>query len=496
MMHILNKIMYLTRADSVYSALPHGEERVENIQTLYQLATSVETAGITNLGQFLEYLDSLELKGFSVNEENPANTVRIMSIHKSKGLEFPVVFLCGLSKTFNTEDTRAPVLCDNVLGFGLCCADMKNRIKYPTIAKTAIVAKMSAEAVSEEMRVLYVAMTRARDRLIMTHAQRKPADLLSDYAHRLDISSRLLLTADVSCAGDWVLLAALLRQEATEFFRIADMPEKNVRAYVDKWVISVHTAPTDTYEMASVQEVRGVGIDDDTLDTIKRSINFSYPRKEACMIPSKLTATQLKGRQKDSEVDDGANRKTEKIFAKPSFVEKRQDARTYGNAVHALLQRIRFENCNDVASIKREIEKLVSEGMLSQEYAALVNVDEVHAFFQTAIGKQLRCAKHVLREFKFSILDDSERHYDTVTGEQILLQGVVDSAIIEDDGLTVLDFKTDYVTDETLDAAVERYTAQVQTYSYALERIFKRPIKHSLLYFFRLNRFVEIASNH
>ena len=489
---VINKVLLLTKIDSIYSSLPDGDMRVENIQTLCQLAFSFEANGHSDLGRFLEYLDNLEVKGFAVNEEKGTDSVRIMSIHKSKGLEFPVVFLCGLAKTFNTEDAKAPVLCDGELGFGLCCADMKNRIKYPTIAKNAIAAKMSEESISEEMRVLYVAMTRARDRLIMTHAQRKPDNCLSDYAYRMDVSPMQLLTSDVSCAGDWVLLSALLRQESAAFFNIGTRPEKNVRIYDDKWHVDVVSADAATEVTAMHSAVTRIATPAGAIDRIERMLNFKYGHTAATTIPSKQTATQLKGRPKDREAAEGTAQLHEKNFRKPSFVSVEHDGRAYGTAMHAAMERIRFEKCIDKNSIDAEIRNLVAEGILSKQNGDLVNTDQIAAFFQTDIGKTLRTHANILREFKFSVLDACDQYFENVSDERVLLQGVVDCAMVDDDGIYVLDFKTDRVTEESIPLVSERYRAQVEAYAHALERIFKKPVKSATLYFFHINRFINI----
>ena len=489
---LINKVLALTKIDSIYSALPDGDARVENIQTLCQLVTSFEANGYSDLGRFLEYLDNLEIKGFSTNEEKSTGVVRIMSIHKSKGLEFPVVFLCGLSKTFNTEDAKSAVLCDGELGFGLCCADMNNRIKYPTIAKNAIAEKMIEDSISEEMRVLYVAMTRARDRLIMTHAQRKPDNHLSDFVYRMDASPMELLTANVSCAGDWVLLSALRRQEASAFFNIAFRPETGVKVYDDPWHIDIvqSTPKAGSAVEHAVSSPKPISVD--VVDCLARMLKFKYGNTPATTIPSKQTATQLKGRQKDIEIAEGTAKAWEKNFRKPSFVGVQYDGRAYGTAMHAVMQRIRFENCVDRDSVKAEIDYLVSEGILSEHYGNMADVDQIYALFQTDIGRTLLTHANVLREFKFSILVDCQQYFDDVNDEQILLQGVVDCAIIDEDGIIVLDFKTDHVTEASLPVVSQRYTDQVKAYAQALERIFQRPIKAAMLYFFRLNAFVSI----
>ena len=196
----------------------------ENLQLFYQLAADYEKQSLKDLSQFLDYLDSLENKGLIVTGGHYTNAVTIMSIHKSKGLEFPVVFLCNLSRRFNMENLRAQILCDKELGLGLSVANARKRIRYPSVAKRGISVKMAAESVSEEMRVLYVAMTRARDRLIMSYASQNLESDLKELVLRQDFDGGELICQEATCMGDWVLLSALQRMEAGAFHELAGRP--------------------------------------------------------------------------------------------------------------------------------------------------------------------------------------------------------------------------------------------------------------------------------
>jgi ATP-dependent helicase/nuclease subunit A len=156
------------------------------------------------------------------------------------------------------------------------------------------------------------------------------------------------------------------------------------------------------------------------------------------------------------------------------------------------MQYIRYENCGSEECVRQEIQRLVREGFLTQEQGDAVDSGEIAKFFASAIGTKLRQGNPHLREFKFSILDDARKYGCDLEEEQVLLQGVVDCALLEEDGITILDFKTDHVTEKTLSDAVQRYTTQVQTYGEALSRIYEMPVKKKYLYFFRLGRFVEV----
>ena len=177
----------------------------------------------------------------------------------------------------------------------------------------------------------------------------------------------------------------------------------------------------------------------------------------------------------------------------PTFAAGTASAVDVGTATHALMQYIRFDRCGSEAGVNEELERLVTQGFLTGEQAQLIDCARVAQFFATEIGSALRNHPNVLREFKFSILDDGENFDPMLQGEKILLQGVVDCAMVDDDGVIVIDFKTDFVTEELLSEKLEQYRPQVQSYADAMQRIFKRPVKQSLLYFFRLNRFVSVT---
>lgn len=491
---LLNKILIVTRMDTIFSTLPGGAEKVENIQDFCQIAAGFESCGIGGLCRFLERLNAIDERGLACADRgSDGNAVTIMSIHKSKGLEFPIVFLCGLSRDFNGESARAKVLCDKELGLGLSCVDTANRVRYPSIAKRAIAAKIVSEGISEEMRVLYVAMTRARDRLIMTYASRSLEAELTSIANRMIMSDPLLITANADCPGKWLLYAALKRKEAAQFFAITGCLDDTI-AFGKPWKIQVISNVQRVICQGDVPETREISPNEDVVAYIKNNISFQYPHILATTAPSKQTATQLKGRSKDVEASQNAdNQKLPmKKWRKPSFVEDQTNGKDYGNAFHAVMEHIRFESCGTVTEVDQEIARLVNEEYISKQQAEMVDSKIIAAFFATEIGVKLRSGKNVLREFKFSILDDGERYCPGMENEKVLLQGVVDCALIEEDGITIVDFKTDNVTEDTFTDRAENYRMQIEIYADALSRIYRRPIKSAMLYFFRLGRFYDI----
>lgn len=488
---LLETCFVLTRLDSIYGAMGDGDARRENLQTFFAMAAEFEAGGNRGLGEFLEYLDALEEKGVLSAGNNQTGAVKIMSIHKSKGLEFPVVILAGLGREFNRESLRTQILCDRELGLGLSVVDNKNRIRYPGIAKRAIATKMTKESLSEEMRILYVAMTRAKDRLIMTYASRNLQGDLQDIALRRDFDGGELLCRDVVCPGEWVLKAAMERTEAGAFFALAGKPSETLVSDIP-WEITVDQAPEVRTE--SPEAVTRQDMPERTEDILRRALSFHYGHINATQAPSKQTATQLKGRVKDAEAAEQTRepKSSERNWRRPSFVEKGIQGKTYGTALHAVMQHIRYDACGSVSDVQKEVERIASLGFLDSDMVQRVDCRGISAFFQTELGSALRAGVPCIREFKFSILDDGSRYAVGLEGEKVLLQGVVDCAILEEDGIILLDFKTDRVTEETLPQVVERYRPQVEAYAKALERIYEKTVKSRLLYFFHIGRFAEL----
>ena len=488
---LLESIFVKTRVDSLFATMSDGALRQANLQTFYQLAVDFEKTGRRDLEQFLEHLDAMEDKGLMVSgEQSSTGEVTIMSIHKSKGLEFPVVFVSGLSRAFNRESTRAQVLCDQKLGLGLTAVDERNRVRYPTIAKRAIAAKMTADSLSEEMRVLYVALTRARDRLIMTYASQTLEKDLTDIALRLDIGNRELLTRNAVCSGDWVLLAALLRTEAGELFAISDRPQ-STNPGNPPWLIRVTAAPAAGHSTLTAEDAPAMP--PEMVERLADALSFRYPYGAATAAPSKQTATQRKGRIKDEEANEHVFKHQVSLkWRQPSFVSPVQDAAAAGTATHAVMQYIQYDRCNDSTSVSKEISRLVTEGFITHAQGQLVNSEKIARLFQTELGRKLQQHPNVLREFKFSVLDDATHLDAALDGEEILLQGVVDCAMVDDDGITVIDFKTDFVTEETLAQKVAHYRPQMEAYAAAMEQVFELPVKSCWLYFFGLNQFVKL----
>ncbi len=484
---LLTKVLNLTKLDSIYASMGAGQSRSENIRSFFTIACEYEASGVRTLEQFLGHLDALEAQGIST--ATAAGGVTMMSIHKSKGLEFPVVFLCGLTRRFNTMDQRADILCHKDFGLGLYVVDNEKRLRYPSVSRRAIAAAMNADMVSEEMRVLYVAMTRARDRLIMTCTAKNMASRLQKLSMDIAFDGGSSAAEGANHAAVWVLLTALRRTEAGALHAAAGVPVPGVVADLP-WTISYYDCDTAAIGQSALrEEVRHLPMGAER-ELVER-LSFTYPFMSATTAPSKQTATGRKESFRSEEAAEYTRQKPVSSHRKPSFKSKTVDGRAYGTAMHLCMQHLDFTACGSEEGIRQELSRLLEEGFLSAEDCAMVNTAQLAAFFESPLGWKIRSGK-VLREFKFSILDDASKFDETLSGEQILLQGVVDCALVEDDGITIVDFKTDHVTAQTLSDLTERYRIQLETYADAMERIYEMPVKESFLYFFRLNTFAQV----
>jgi ATP-dependent helicase/nuclease subunit A len=346
--------------------------------------------------------------------------------------------------------------------------------------------------VSEELRVLYVAMTRARDRLIMTYASQYLQKDIRDIALTMDLSGQTVMTAEVTCPGKWILYSALKRTEAGALFAIGGRPEQT-RIAERPWKIVADEAPS---VIPSAMNHAKQGKDEEMLDMeyLHSLLDFQYRHEAATRTPSKQTATQIKGRLKDREAAQLAEepRPVWRNWRSASFHAVQMDGAAFGNAVHTVMQHIHYDACASLEGVQGEIDRLISAGFIAPEQGRLIDCEKIAGFFASDFGRKLCSSSQVLREFKFSILDDASRYGDDLTGERVLLQGVVDCAIVEEDGISLVDFKTDRITKKTVEEIRQRYASQIETYASALSRIFQKPVKSKALYLYSVGEFLDL----
>lgn len=475
MRELLEQLNDATGMRNIYGAMDGGEQRRKNFDTFFALADAYESRGRYGLSGFVRYLLTLREKGFTEEDGGTVGAVRLMTVHKSKGLEFPVVFLADLCKGFNLTDAYDTVLTDPMLGIGCNLFDRQTAVSYPTIARTAIADRTKKESVSEEMRVLYVAMTRARERLIMTCCDRNMAGKLKKTASELTLPIREPMIESADSFADWILMAALTRLEAGELFAAGGNPEIGaVSEY--PWRIAYHEElPPAIAANETVTEAMPL------LPLRYRP----YPYPTATEMPTKLTATQLKGR---TLLSDDAPEPTELPLRlpKPRFEtgERLLSPTERGTAIHLAMQFIRYECCTDLAGVKRELERLTEKKFITPQQAAAVEPERIVRLFASPLGRRIQNAPKLVREFKFSVLEDAARYDPSLRGETVLLQGVTDCCLMEAEGLVIVDFKSDRIRAGEEGLRGEHYRGQLEAYSRALGRIFNLPVKERILYFF------------
>ena len=427
--------------------------------------------------------------------------VRLMSIHRSKGLEFPIVILADLNKTFNRADLQTPVLVHPKLGLGPMYIDLDRRIRYSTAARDAVSGVISRESRSEEMRVLYVGMTRAKEKLIMTASMPAAAGKLKTLAALSDLPVPPETVDSARTMAEWVLLPLLQRYEAGELRALAGQEEAVwSRCEGTPWIVSFRdgTAYREAPERAEagpqdpVQPSGGTGPGGEALPVDREALDFVYPYRSACSAPTKLTATQLKGREKDREIaEETVQPYVSQTFAAPRFLmgQRPLDGAERGTAVHLVMQHMPLDPAADVSAV---IGELVERRLLTREQADAVPRRAIRRFLASPLAAQLRQADEIRREYRFSILVPSGEYLPALDGEEVLLQGVVDLFAVKDGAVTVVDFKTDYVTEDGLQEKLDLYRPQLAAYSAALEKILDLPVRRRVLYFFGNGETVEV----
>ena len=466
---------------SIYGAMEGGSQRCAHLERFFAFADSYESGDNYGLPGFLRYLDSVQKKGISAEVQKTAGAVRLMTVHKSKGLEFPVVFLADLARQYKFKDANDMILVDSDLGIASKFYDEKRWLAYPTVASRAISRRKKTGTLSEEMRILYVGMTRAKYRLVMTCCFAALDSKLKSLARDLTLPADEILIESVSSTADWILMTALTHTEAGELFAVGGPSTvSGVSQY--PWKIKYHKGE-------EYLERTGSAVQDNEKKT-ERKLPYlvrPYSNAAATEAPTKLTATQLKGRTLDQEISEGTIQSLPEIhLPHPRFEEGKRplSAAEKGTAIHLAMQFIRYENCRDFEGVEDELKRLLSKRFLTAQQVEAVDPGKILAFFRTEIGKRVQNGEKVVREFKFSILEDAEVYDRRLKGEEILLQGVTDCCLLEKDGLTVLDFKSDRITPGGEKDRAEYYRGQLDAYSRALGRIFNLPVKERILYFF------------
>lgn len=500
-----------TRLFAVVSAMPSGQERRENLMLLLETARNCEDAGYRGLFGFMTWVRKLQARGDGPETEprNTENRVTLMSTHKSKGLEFPVVILAGLTRRFSNEDARARLIIHPDLGPGPKLTDLKRRLEYNTIARRAVSRRLRREMLSEELRILYVAMTRPKERLILLCSYANAYTGVKKAANMpLPVPAELLLP--MQSPAEWLLAAALRRPEC-DHVRF-DLPNDPCTVPGPPWRVNL-IGPEwfNDGEKAPEEGSGGESEPEQSIDELAARLEYVYPHRGAVAMPSKVTATELKGTESTVSAVEEAMPLIEMPEERetvppvkpispaytpptPSFMEGRGGLTPAerGTAAHMVMQYADYNKCVTGQGVREEIDRLVRSAILTREQGMAVRPDLISRFFATMPGRLILNAEKLHRELKFSLLVDSEEIPGFAAGERVLLQGVVDCCVERNGKLTVIDFKTDYVTDANIREKDAYYAGQLEAYAVALRRIFGLPVERKILCYLTAGRFTEL----
>ena len=486
----------------IFGAMEGGEGRQANLLALYALAGQLEEGGCRTLFQFLLRLDRLEETGGRLPAPSAGGQgegVSILSIHRSKGLEKPVVLVCGLTRRLNRDDLMRPVLFHPALGVGPRGLDQERMVEYDTVARRAVKRQLEREMMSEELRLLYVAMTRAREKLILTLALPQGLDALSRLGEGLSVPLSPVVLEQQQSVGAWVLLHALTRPEAAPLRELAGLPDVEAAdlgpAWDIRWVEGRPLAHPEE-ESGRFPDLAPEPGQEERADELAAVLGWEYPHRAAATLPSKLTATQLKGRAQDREAAEEAappSRRGQPI-TRPNFVAEARGLTPAqrGTALHLAMQYLPLEGDRTAAGIEGELDRLAREGFLTPLQRQAVDAGRLAAFRDSPLGRAMAASPRCEREFKFSLLVPASDYFPDGEGEEILLQGVIDAWFEEGDTVTVLDFKSDRVSPGGERARAEEYRTQLEAYSRALSAILGRPVGRRVLWFFATDTAVEL----
>lgn len=474
------------------SALPGGVQRRINVEMLLTRAESFEKTSYSGLFHFIRYMEQLEKYDIDYGEtgasDENADVVRIMSIHKSKGLEFPVCFVSGLSKRFNRQDSVAPVLMDMDLGLAIDWVDPTARIRHTTLKKNVLARKLNADSMGEELRVLYVALTRAEEKLILTGTCKEDKLPREDAAQGAYGYSALRLQ-EASSYYDLVLPAW---QSVGRRLQICTQ-EELLQAELVRASLGYNSRQKLFEEAGKEPEAAELALCE--------RLQKPYAHENLAGLFVKTTVSELKKEGMQEEAAEGLTLfpEEEVVPYLPQFVREQEETvsgTTRGSAYHRLLEIFPFERQETwtAAKIRTVIEECKADRRLSEEYAAAINVYKIRAFLQTPLAARMAKAarsNRLHREQPFVLgLSANRLNTDFPEDETVLIQGIIDVYLEEEDGIVLADYKTDLVKDPK--ELILRYRVQLDYYEEALVRLTGKCVKEKLIYSFGLEQEITL----
>ncbi|MGS0764416.1 helicase-exonuclease AddAB subunit AddA [Syntrophomonas curvata] len=496
------KILHETGYFHYVGAMPGGRQRQANLKALLDRARQFQDTSVKGLFNFIRYIDKIQARSGDMGVarilgENE-NLVRIMSIHRSKGLEFPVVIVAGLGKQFNMSDSSAGILLHKDLGLGPRYVNPELRSYSETIARVCIKNKLKLENLSEEMRILYVACTRPQHKLILLGSL---SDLQGS-AHKWSQPLTPFNLAQGKNQLDWLGPVLMRHPDGSVLRELAGVSRIPEELYDDpsQWQIELlkrseaGTADARAAEMLTAfhEQVEKHEPGND-LELISQRLNWQYPYQAAERIPSKVSVSLLKeGKSQPGLM--GIHLPASLV--RPRFVEgvKPLSPAQKGSIMHFVMQHIELDQVGSQKAIDKQVEAMVARELLLPDEAAAVDTAKILRFFFTPLGQRILNAKEVEREAAFNQLRQAADITESAVApdEKLLVQGVIDLFFYEGDEIVLVDFKTDYINGNNREELISYYQPQLKLYKEALEAIQGKKVKESFLYFFGINEAVML----
>ena len=501
--------------------LPNGAMRQANLKTLFEKAKQYEKASFKGLFNFIQFIDKLkkqngDLASAKLIGENE-DVIRIMSIHKSKGLEFPVVFLCNSHKKFNMQDLNDNILLHQDIGFGPTIMDTTRKIKYSSIAKDAIKLKMKQETLSEEQRILYVALTRAKEKLYITgrskdftkYVQDKNKVLEMYESENIKLDAKLMKKANSYL--DWLMYVYLFNQGRTitlkgESYKLSDIITLNVSNKKDLLKALAKEEVVEQIDLKEkIEQILKNKSDEENKKSeqaLKELLEWKYDYIVDTTLPTKSSVTKIKQEKiKLEEMLKGIE--SEEVEYKKSYTpkfmqeDKKISSAEKGTLVHLCIQRLDERKDYELKDIQNMILNLVEKEIITQNEADAIDVNLIYQYTKSQLFEELRKAKEVHKEQPFyinipakDVVSEAEN-----SKKNILVQGIIDLYYIDkNDNLVLIDFKTDYISNEpnAKEKILEKYKVQLEIYKTALEQALGRKVNKTAICLVKDEYYLEI----
>ena len=503
-------------------ALPGGSQRQANLRILFERAKQFEETSFKGIFNFINFISKLKKSNSDMGSaktlgEN-ANVVRIMSIHKSKGLEFPIVICSGMGRNFNTMDFRKDVLYHHELGYGPQIVDFERRISYPSIAKEALKCKINIENISEEMRILYVALTRAKEKLIITSSIKDIEQNMHKWSSNIS-TEKMVSKYDILNGKnymDWMMPAIIKHKDLEDIRETYNLSTSISMEDESKWSVKTWNRDDMDFEKHEKEGIREVlntmdlsQHDTEYYEQIEKKLNFEYPYLGVVKKAASISVTEIKKRQEEYEEQEDSlglyKRKT--TLKKPKFLSESQKSEKItgarrGTIVHLIMEVLDFEKVNTESEIKAQIQDLVKRRIITEKESQVLSPRKIMRFFKSPIAKRMLSSKFVKREQKIYTqikmndiyLNDEifKNNRETYENESVMLRGVIDLYFEEDDGLVILDYKTDFVDENNKKEIIHKYKKQIEIYADVLSKLTGKKVKEKYLYLFGIDEQVKV----